>query len=268
MSKELSLVPTQEEFNIIQMMAKTAAESKHFEKIGGFAGLFSIALYAREIGISPMTALHGGLIPVMGKITMSAEMMNSLIRQKGHKLEILEATDKVCRIKGTRKDTGETYTASFTIEMAIQAGLKKAGGGYDKHPSDMLFARCISLLKRRLFPDVACKAYVEGEIEEAEIEEVTPSPIVENSLSTLTPVQCENIERLIAEDPKYRKNLLAIYNVQSFDEIPINLYEFIFERVKIYAEKKESQKREKEEKSSPEFDLKSPSVFADTKSSD
>lgn len=166
MSNEIALIPTKEEFEIIQMMSKAAADSKHFDKMGGVAAILSVGLYAKEIGIPIMTALHGGLVPVMGKITMSAEMMNSLIRQKGHRLEILESNDKICRIKGTRKDTGETYTAQFSIEDAKRAGLIKGGGGYEKHADDMLFARCISKLKRRIFPDIATKAYVHGEIEE------------------------------------------------------------------------------------------------------
>jgi hypothetical protein len=163
---DLALLPTKEELDVIQVMAKAASESKYFEKMGGAAAIFSIGLYAREIGIPLMTALHGGLVPVMGKITMSADMMNSLIRQKGHKLEILETTSTVCRIKGTRKDTGESYTCSFSIEDARRAGLVKSGGGYEKHTDDMLFARCISKLKRRLFPDVASRAYVHGELDE------------------------------------------------------------------------------------------------------
>ena len=186
MNNEISLIPTKEELDIIQVMAKTAAESKYFDRMGGVAAIFSIALNAREMGIPVMTALHGGLVVVMGKVTMSAEMMNNLIRQKGHRLEILEASSSVCRIKGTRKDTGESYSCSFSMEDAKKAGLNKSGGGYDKHTDDMLFARCISKLKRRLFPDVATKAYVEGELDgeiEDEVKPQKPQKIEEMEVS-------------------------------------------------------------------------------------
>jgi hypothetical protein len=244
MSKELALIPTKEEFDIIQMMSKTAAESKHFEKMGGFAGIFSIALYAREIGISPMTALHGGLISVMGKVTMSAEMMNSLIRQRGHKLEIIESNDKICRIKGTRKDTGETYSASFSIEDARRAGLIKNGGGYDKHADDMLFARCISKLKRRLFPDVACKAYVEGEIEETEPEPSSEeSKIIEvtsesEKISFLSKEEATEIASIIGGDFDYLEKILKHYRVADLEKIPSDQYELIKKKALKYKESK------------------------------
>jgi hypothetical protein len=266
MSKELALVPTKEEFDIIQMMAKTASDSKHFEKLGGFPGIFSLALYAREMGIPAMTALHGGLVSVMGKITMSAEMMNSLIRQKGHKLEILECNARICRIKGTRKDTGEIYTAEFSLEDAKRAGLIKNGGGYDKHTDDMLFARCISKLKRRLFPDVACKAYVEGELEDSEEETESvkeESKIVEINIeevkpSMMTDGHSKEIYEIIDGEVDYLEKILKHYKVSSLENIPDDQYELIRKKAIKYKEARPVlQERRKE-----------PSVFDDMKSED
>jgi hypothetical protein len=94
-------------------------------------------------------------------------MMNGMIRKAGHKLEIT-STKAACSIRGTRNDTGETYVASFSVDDAKNAGLFKAGGGWDKYPEDMCFARALSRLARRLFPDVIGTAYVEGEIEDGE----------------------------------------------------------------------------------------------------
>jgi len=168
MTKELvtvpALLPSKEDIDVIQFMVKAAADSKYFDKMGGPAGIMTIALYAREIGLPIMSALMGGLQNIMGKITMSPETMNSLIRQNGHKIEIQQCDTNGCKIKGTRRDTGESYTASFTLEDARRAGLVKSGGGYDKYSEDMCFARCISRLRRRLFPDVASRSYVHGEI--------------------------------------------------------------------------------------------------------
>jgi hypothetical protein len=161
-----ALLPTKEEMDVIFQMTKSAHESKYLDKLGGAAGVFSIALYAREMGIPIMTALFGGMQNVQGKITMSAEMMHSLIRQAGHKVEILVCDQKQCSLKGVRKDTGETYTSTFTMDDAKRAGLVRSGGSYDKYADDMLFARALTKLRRRLFPDVGTRSYVDGELDD------------------------------------------------------------------------------------------------------
>lgn len=245
MSNELSLIPTPEEYETIQKMAKVASDSKYFDKVGGPAGIMAIGLYAREIGVPVMSAIMGGLQNVMGKITMSAELMNSLIRQKGNKLEILESTDKICRIKGTRKDTGETYTAIFTYQDAERAGLVKSGGGYSKHTDDMLFARCISKLKRRLFPDIACKAYVEGELDspidvespvEAKNEPETIEVVEEPHKPMMTDEQAKILNELIGDDEEYRRLLFAFFKVASFQQIEGGKFGTIMERIKKHNE--------------------------------
>ena len=182
MSKDL--IPAADEMKALETMATAATNSKFFNTLNGKDGIFSIMLYAREIGVPPMQALMGGLHNVQGKITMSAQLMNSMIRKAGHKIEILESTNAVCILKGTRKDTGETATISFSLEEARNAGVYKSGGSWDKYPSDMCFARALSRLARRLFPDIIGTAYVEDEIEDkekekddAEVEEVKDEEI-------------------------------------------------------------------------------------------
>jgi len=159
------LIPTNEEVKAIEIMAKQAVESKYVEKLGGYAGVFSIAMYARELKIPIMSALFGGMANIMGKITIAPQLMNAMIRKAGHKLKI-DSNDQRCIIEGTRKDTGEVCMVSFSLEDARKAGLIKPNGGWEKYPSDMCFARALSRLARRLFPDVIGMAYVEGEIDD------------------------------------------------------------------------------------------------------
>lgn len=163
MSKDL--IPTQEEVKAIEVMAKQAHESKYADKLGGYAGIFSIAMYARELNVPIMSALFGGMSNIMGKITIAPQLMNAMIRKAGHKLKI-DSSDLKCVIEGTRKDTGEKCEVSFSLEDARKAGLIKPNGGWEKYPSDMCFARALSRLARRLFPDVIGMAYVEDEIED------------------------------------------------------------------------------------------------------
>lgn len=257
MQMDRSLIPTESELNIIQTIAKTAVDSKYFDKLGGHAGIVMIALYAKEIGIPVVTAIMGGMQNVMGKITMSAELMNGLIRKAGHKLEIQKCDAGICTIKGIRKDTGESYTANFTIEDARKAGLVKGAGGYEKYADDMLFARCISKLKRRLFPDIAEKAYVHGEIEEpasseAEVETVdmqTGEVKIEKPKEKVSSAQAAEIDSLVGSDADYRQNLYKFFKISSFEQLDSDKFEPLKDRVILHNDmlkKKEETKKDKD----------------------
>ena len=114
--------------------------------------VLAAVLYGRELGLGPMESLaHVDVID--GRPSPSAELLNRLIREAGHTIEVLEATDTECRLRGTRTDTDESQEVSFTVDDADRAGLliKPA---WKQYPADMLWARCLSRLHRRLFPDV------------------------------------------------------------------------------------------------------------------
>lgn len=168
MTKEISLIPTHEELGVYQILAKSASQSKFFEKLGGEGGILTIMLMARELGVCPMEALMGGINIIMGKAEISPRLMNKMVRKDGHTIEIEESTNEVCKIRGTRKDTKETFLSVYSIDDARRAGLAKPGGGYDKHPSDMLFARAFSRLARRVFADIISGSYIEGELSDSE----------------------------------------------------------------------------------------------------
>jgi hypothetical protein len=183
----------------------------------------------------------GGLQNIMGKVSMSPEMMNSLIRRDGHKIDIMESTDFSCKIKGTRKDTGETYTSVYTIEDAKKAGLVRAGGGWEKYPSDMLFARCISRLRRRLFPDIASRSYVHGEVEDVKEEEVIevnaqegPSEALE---SKITKEQALGLYDMIGEDLTLLGRIQKSYGIDSLYEMPTSKLDETIKKVKQIKEK-------------------------------
>jgi hypothetical protein len=255
----VALIPDKDEFAILTTICKAAADSKFFTQLGGAAGIMSIALYAREIGVPPMTAIMGGFSNVGGKITMSAELMHSLIRQQGHKLEIRKCDNTGCEIWGKRKDTGAEYVATFTIEDAKRANLIKPSSGWEKHPSDMCFARCISKLKRRLFPDIATKCYVEGELEDITDEvkdnsskivefkpdvSVVPEIDIKTKPAVITEVQVQFLEELVYGKP-WRAGILKYLEVKTFAECPASEYDtlvkMIYSKIEIDA-KKEAEK--------------------------
>ena len=149
-----TMIPSEHEIVVYDTMAKSAVQSKFYNDLGNQTALITLMLSAREMGIGPMAAINGGLHIIQGKVQISARMMNALIRRAGHSLQTLESTEEKCVIKGKRKDNGDEETVNFSLEDAKKANLVKSGGGWSKYAVDMLYARALSRLARRLFPDV------------------------------------------------------------------------------------------------------------------
>jgi len=167
-------LPSEAELNSYKLIAKVAASNPHWRKLGGngnndeaiIATILSVMLLARELGFSPMQAISGGINNIQGKFEISARLMNQAIRGRGHKVKVKTLTDDICIIWGQRKDTLEEMEVSYHIEEARRSGLVKDGGAWKKTPQDMLFARAISRLARRLYPDCIGGCYIEGELQE------------------------------------------------------------------------------------------------------
>lgn len=137
--------------------------------------IFMMEQKARTLGMHPLDALNGAMYPTKGgKIELSAEAMNGLIRSRGHSIkQHPDSTNDRCILIGTRADNGDTMTVSFSLEEARQAGLLERSprnpdyvSVWLKYPVDMMFCRALSRLARRLFPDVIKGCYIKGEISE------------------------------------------------------------------------------------------------------
>lgn len=212
-------VPTLQELDSFQVIASVASKNPSWRKLGGngsdeqiVATILSVMLLARELGINPMVAISGGINNIQGKFELSARIINQLIRQHGHKIVQRQLNDKMCTLWGKRKDTGEEMEVTYHIEEAQRCGLVRDGSMWKKCPQDMLFARCISRLGRRLAPDALGGCYVEGELQETmmkqtveEIESVPENEIeVEQSKEEITfdipdDIEKESLATFIAE---------------------------------------------------------------------
>lgn len=227
---------TKEEFELMSSLCKMAVDSKYFkDTIGGFAGAFCIALYAKEMGLPLMQCLFGGVRSVKGRVEISPQMMNAMIRNRGHILKTIEHTESKCTIHGKRIDTGEDMPVSFTIDDAKKAGIYQEA--WLKYPKNMVYKSALSNLARWLFPDVIGMAYVEGEIEGSDINKKTGEISLAEAEISL-PVQekdTENqriekdiviyIEKMLIEfvdpvDESYRKSFLNHYKIESIDQLP------------------------------------------------
>lgn len=170
----LTLLPSQGDFQLLQILAKNASVSGLYAGVGSEQKILMVLLAAQELGVKPMMALNGGIWNIQGKIEISARLMNSMIRRAGHSITVKQCDSKSCVLEGKRSDSGDTFTASFTLEDAQKAGLASRDV-WKKYTEDMLYNRAMSRLARRLFPDVIGTAYVEGEIRDADYEIVEPN---------------------------------------------------------------------------------------------
>lgn len=212
-----------------ELLKKTPYANKYKQD-----ALYSIISTAISLGVDPLIALDGGLYFHQDKIEMKSRLMSSLIRQKKHIIQKDDADPTICILTGTRADTGETLTASFSMKDAELAGLDK-NMNYKKFPKDMLFARALSRLARQLFADVIGNCYVEGELEnvkdetgiEAVIEKIAPIP------KTISDEQFTILTAALSQNPELAtivNNVLEQKNITDLKEIPVAWYERIVRR--------------------------------------
>lgn len=157
--KENTAVATIEE---TKKICSTLMQTPHYHKMGA-EGIFAIVQKAKSVGVDPLDALNGGMFYVQGKVELTSTLMNDLIRRHGHSItKDKNSNDTICILHGKRKDNGDTWSESFSLDDAQKAGIYR--NQWLKYPKDMLFARALSRLARQLFPDVIKGCYVNGEI--------------------------------------------------------------------------------------------------------
>lgn len=114
-------------------------------------------LTGRELGIGPMQALRE-IHMIDGRAAFSASLMLSQMRRGGLVIVDSESTAERAFIRARRSDTGEEATVEWTMAEAdkILRGSKPltASAGWKNYPSDMLWARCVGRLARRLGGDL------------------------------------------------------------------------------------------------------------------
>lgn len=246
MSKELQIAEKCPlvEFENAQKLTKMLLQTKHYSKMGE-EGIFAIVQKAKSIGMDPLDALNGAMYFTNGRVELSANAMNYLIRAAGHSItKDAKSTHEVCILHGKRKDNGDTWTASFSITEAKKAGIFR--NVWEKYTDDMLFARALTRLARQLFPDVIKGCYVEGEVNMAipsgDVETIDASVSYEMPISkaevkdtVLTRMQLnELIEELKGCPQEYQEEFLKKANetFQGIANIPQSKFHATIKRIK------------------------------------
>jgi len=170
------------------------------------ANIVVAALTGRHWGWDVLTAMRNGHV-IEGTWAMKPEAMVGLVRQAGHSLTA-EVSDDKATVTGTRADNGDTFTYTFTVADAEQAGLCKIVDGkpkarsssgkalpWEQYPKVMCYWRAAAMVCRLLFGDITAGVHsaeelamvgADGEIIEAEIASPTrerePEPLSEENL--------------------------------------------------------------------------------------
>jgi hypothetical protein len=201
-------LPTESEFHVFQTVARNAAASGLYAGVGNEQKILMVLLAARELNVPPLMALNGGLWNIQGKIEISARLLNSMIRKAGHSIIMKHCDSTKCVLEGKRIDNGDIFISQFTEEEAKRAGLM-ARSNWKNFTEDMLFARALSRLARRLFPDVIGIAYVEGEIRDAVKEKADIETI---KVEVEDPIEIENkLNEFLQEFPEEEREMMREY---------------------------------------------------------
>ena len=124
-------------------------------------------LTGREMGIGPMQSLRQ-IHMIDGRPAFSADLMMAKMRAGGVTVVESSVNDERAYIKAKRKDTGEEAEVEWTKADAEKAGLtgKK---NWKTYPADMLWARAVGRLARRLGSDLlGGLVYAKEEVEDWE----------------------------------------------------------------------------------------------------
>jgi len=163
---------------------------KWIEEYASEADVFMIALSGIDFGLSAAASARH-LKMIQGALSVSAELMRARLHQFGYEYD-LEISPTIVGFpvksfqgygnnrreiekqqKGPesitvhlwRRANPETrWSATYTIAEAVQAGLTKGEGGWDKNPEDMLVARGTTRVVRRYAPEILNKAYLPEEL--------------------------------------------------------------------------------------------------------
>ena len=170
MSTEIAVRQQQERLSVEQLryISSTSMIPKAYR--GNVPEILACVLTGRALGLSDLHSLRS-INVVDGKATLSAELMVTLARQRGHSIRKtkFKAGESVT-VAGRRVDNGDEGEVTWTIEMAKNAGL--AGkSNWKNYPDSMLWARAVSQLCRELFPDVLMGlAYTPDEMGDVTVE--------------------------------------------------------------------------------------------------
>lgn len=134
----------------------------------------------------PVATALDNFVFSQGKSGMKAQLMHALILRAGHKITVLEHTNKRVAMRLERCDGRDPIDVEWKLTEARRAGLLRHSQ-WQQYPGDCLWARCLSRLARRGAADVV---HGMGYVVE-EIESMTDGQALEDSGDETPPESAE-----------------------------------------------------------------------------
>lgn len=223
--QELEKQNPMNEISQFMELSGVLATCPYYQKLGK-GGILAIILTAKEMGLPPMACLNGGMYTFSGAVSLSAQLMNMMIVNAGHMVEIVVLDAKICTLRFTRKDRPRdknSFVYSFTMEMAQSAGLTSKTN-WKTNPRDMLFNRCLSGGARKFLPDAIMNAYAIGELP-GDDNIIDTVPVSSTVYEDETPKETETpIEKPIITEEQYDELNGMFCKCSSDFQVKINEY--------------------------------------------
>lgn len=151
-----SVLPSPREWEASMAVAREIANTQFVPESyrGRPDSVLAAILTGREMGIGPMQSLRQ-IHMIDGRPAFAADLMMAKMRAGGVVILDSSSSDTRAFILAKRKDTGEEAEVEWTIKDAERAGLlAKRGQAWKNYPADMLWARAVGRLARRLGSDL------------------------------------------------------------------------------------------------------------------
>lgn len=152
-------LPTPSGYNAMKALSEDLAIAGNVpESYRGRPGdIFAAIMYGQEVGIKPMNSLRD-VYMIEGRAAVAAHRQLGILREGGVILLDSGADQERAWMHARRTDTGEEMEVEFTFEEASLIKRKGRplvdGDNWKNYRKDMLWARCVGRLTRRLASDL------------------------------------------------------------------------------------------------------------------
>jgi len=152
---------------------------------GKAADITAAILAGQELGLKPMATLRS-MDVIQGTPALRAHAMRGLVQSHGHSIQLVEADDEHCIMRGRRRGEDAWQTVEWTMKRATMLGLT-GKDQWRKQPRTMLIARATGEIARLIASDaIHAMPYV--------AEELRDDPdLIDNNVPAMVPLTAADL---------------------------------------------------------------------------